>query len=311
MKAIRLLSAAAAAACLTFTACSDYVGKEDSHPLYAKYESAKNKKAYEEAADNLEEFLTICPKSPKAHYDVAMVYKENLRNYPFAIYHLKKYLDLSGETISKEDAAAIQGYMQDCKRLMATDAAVAATPQSNAALIAAQQENETLKARIGTLEKNTANVTLLERKLSAQKQQYNELVKQYNALTKEFGSQTQSRQSNAASSATRGTTTSTPSAPRTATSSSIPSAPRTTTTTPSAPRAAASTSIPKDGVPGSVIEGENGVRYYYVDRGEGWEKVSQKMYGNRTMTKLIQDANSGVTTLQMGKMIVIPPAPKQ
>ena len=299
MKAIRLISAAAVAACLTFTACSDYVGKEDSHPLYAKYESAKNKKAYEEAADNLEEFLTICPKSPKAHYDVAMVYKENLRKYPFAIYHLQKYLDLSGETISKEDAAAIQGYMQDCKRLMATDA-VAANPQSNSALIAAQKENEALKARIGTLENNAANITLLERRLSAQKQQYNELVKQYNALTKEFGSQTQGRPSNAASSATRGTSASTPSAPRSTATSTIPSAPRST-----------ATSIPKDGVPGSVIEGENGIRYYYLDSGDGWEKVSQKMYGNRTMTKLIQEANSGVTSLQVGKLLVIPPAPKQ
>ena len=88
MKAVRFLPAAVAAACLVFTACSDYVGKEATHPLYAKAMTAKTSKSYREAAESLEEFLSICPKSPKAHYDVALIYKENLENYPAAIYHL-------------------------------------------------------------------------------------------------------------------------------------------------------------------------------------------------------------------------------
>ena len=68
--------AAALAACIVLTACSDYVGKEATHPLYAKYETSKSAKSYREAAESLEEFLTICPKSPKAHYDAAILYKE-------------------------------------------------------------------------------------------------------------------------------------------------------------------------------------------------------------------------------------------
>ena len=118
MKAIHLLSAAAVAACLVFTACSDYVGKESTHPLYAKAMTAKNAKSYREAASSLEEFIAICPNSPKAHYDIAMIYKENLENYPAAIYHLMKYLDLSGETLSKEDQAAIREYILGCERRM-------------------------------------------------------------------------------------------------------------------------------------------------------------------------------------------------
>ena len=120
MKAVRFLPAAALAACIVFTACSDYVGKEATHPLYAKYTTAKSAKSYREAAESLEEFLSICPKSPKAHYDAAILYKENLENYPAAIYHLLKYLELSGETISKQDQAAIRGYIQDCERQMGT-----------------------------------------------------------------------------------------------------------------------------------------------------------------------------------------------
>ena len=119
MKAIRFLSATAAVACLAFaSACSDYVGKEATHPLYAKAMSAKTSKSYRESADSLEEFLVICPKSPKAHYDVALLYKENLENYPAAIYHLQKYLDLMGETLPKDDQAAIRRYIQDCERQM-------------------------------------------------------------------------------------------------------------------------------------------------------------------------------------------------
>ena len=119
MKAIRFLSATAAVACIAFaSACSDYVGKEATHPLYAKAMSAKTSKSYRESADSLEEFLVICPKSPKAHYDVALLYKENLENYPAAIYHLQKYLDLMGETLPKDDQAAIRRYIQDCERQM-------------------------------------------------------------------------------------------------------------------------------------------------------------------------------------------------
>ena len=119
MKAIRFLSATAAVACIAFaSACSDYVGKEATHTLYAKAMSAKTSKSYRESADSLEEFLVICPKSPKAHYDVALLYKENLENYPAAIYHLQKYLDLTGEALPKDDQAAIRRYIQDCERQM-------------------------------------------------------------------------------------------------------------------------------------------------------------------------------------------------
>lgn len=118
MKAVRFIPAAALAACIVLTACSDYVGKEATHPLYAKYETSKSAKSYREAADSLEEFLTICPKSPKAHKDAAMLYKENLENYPAAIYHLLKYLELSGETLSKQDQEVYRGYIRDCERKM-------------------------------------------------------------------------------------------------------------------------------------------------------------------------------------------------
>ena len=44
--------------------------------------------------------------------------KHIFERYPDAIYHLQKYLDLCGETLSKQDQADIRRYIQDCERLM-------------------------------------------------------------------------------------------------------------------------------------------------------------------------------------------------
>jgi tetratricopeptide (TPR) repeat protein len=316
MKAIRSISAAAVLACMAFTACSDYVGKEESHALYVKYKNEKESRHYKEAADNLEEFLTICPKSPKAHYDAAMLYMENLSNYPFAIYHFNKYLELSGETISKDDIAAIQKHIQACKDKMSAPGLIG--QQNNSAQLAEQ------KSEIDSLK---ANVTLLERKLSAQKTENNAFRKKISELSTYIDSQAQDKQpaatpsaaaprstSTGAPSATapRSTSTGTPSAtaPR-STSTGTPSAPRSTaaTNTPSAPGTATS-QIPKFDDPGKIVEGKDGVRYYYPASGDGWDKISRKMYGNVSMSKLLKEANAGISAPQIGRLLVIPPQPR-
>ena len=285
MKAIRFLSAAALAACLAFTACSDYVGKESSHPLYAKAMSAKNAKSYREAADCLEEFLLVCPKSPRAHYDVALVYKENLENYPSAIYHLQKYLDLSGETISKDDQADIRRYMQDCERLMfdsyrvRNDVKLAGeAPQQQAdmaRLSAVKSENAALRDK---LQKYVAN----EKVILAQNEELRRRLENASAAS----STRQTSQTPAGSAASTSSSTSTV--------RSGGSAPSSTT-----------------GTPGTTFTDENGVRYYYVAKGEGLQAVALKMYGKASMWKIIQDANNGVKNPQYGQRLVIPPAPQQ
>lgn len=285
MKAIRFLSAAALAACLALTACSDYVGKESSHPLYAKAMSAKNAKSYREAADCLEEFLLVCPKSPRAHYDVALVYKENLENYPSAIYHLQKYLDLSGETISKDDQADIRRYMQDCERLMfdsyrvRNDVKLAGeAPQQQAdmaRLSAVKSENAALRDK---LQKYVAN----EKVILAQNEELRRRLENASAAS----SIRQTSQTPAGSAASTSSSTSTV--------RSGGSAPSSTT-----------------GTPGTTFTDENGVRYYYVAKGEGLQAVALKMYGKASMWKIIQDANNGVKNPQYGQRLVIPPAPQQ
>ena len=290
MKAIHLLSAAAVAACLVFTACSDYVGKESTHPLYAKAMSAKSAKSYRESAESLEEFIAICPKSPKAHYDIALIYKENLENYPAAIYHLLKYLDLSGETISKEDQAAIRSYIQTCEQRMfdsyriRNDIKLAdEVPQADPARLAAlKTENAALRDKIL---KYMAN----EKVILAQNAELRKRL-ETPAATSSTSAATSARQTQTGTSAASSATT-------------------TSTTT----RAAASAPSP-NGTPGTTVQGANGVRYYYVARGEGLQVIAQKMYGKAALWKLIQDANKdsiGERGPKYGQMLIIPPAPQQ
>ena len=290
MKAIRFVPAAAAAACMIFaTACSDYVGKEATHPLYAKAMSAKTSKSYRESAESLEEFLTICPKSPKAHYDVALLYKENLENYPAAIYHLQKYLDLSGEALPKDDQAAIRRYIQDCERQMfevyriRNDVKLADdVPQVDPAkLTAKNNENAALRAKIQAYIDN-------EKLILAQNQELR------NRLAK----------------ATQAAQTAATTKPATSSASASTSAA-------SSAQAVRPGSVPSSttGTPGTTLAGENGVRYYYVAKGDGLQAIAQKMYGKASMWKIIQDANKDTLgergILKIGQKLVIPPAPAQ
>ena len=289
MKAIHLIPAAAVAACLVFTACSDYVGKESTHPLYAKAMSAKSAKSYRESADSLEEFIAICPKSPKAHYDIAMIYKENLENYPAAIYHLMKYLDLSGENLSKEDQAAIREYIMGCERRMfesyrvRNDIKLADdVPQADPARLAAvKTENAALREKIL---KYMANEKVI---LAQNAELRKRLETPASATTSSTSQQTQTSASSASAATTATTATSS------ARSGSVPS---------------------PNGTPGTTVPGENGVRYYYVGKGEGLLVIAQKMYGKAALWKLIQEANKDSLDERgpkYGQRLIIPPAPQQ
>ena len=280
MKAVRFLPAAALAACIVFTACSDYVGKEATHPLYAKYSTAKSAKSYREAADSLEEFLTICPKSPKAHYDAAILYKENLENYPAAIYHLLKYLELSGETLSKQDQADIRGYIQACERRMfdsyriRNDIKLADdVPQADPAKLAA---------------KNTEIAALREK------------IQKYIENEKVILAQNQELRNRLARASSAAATTAKPAQSGSAASSS-------TSTT-----AAGGVPSSTTGTPGTTVTGENGVRYYYVAKNDGLQAIAQKMYGKASMWKVIQEANKEALgergILKIGQRLIIPPA---
>ena len=286
MKAVRFIPAAALAACIVLTACSDYVGKEATHPLYAKYETSKSAKSYREAADSLEEFLTICPKSPKAHEDAAMLYKENLENYPAAIYHLMKYLELSGETLSKQDQEVYRGYIRDCERKMFENYRV-----RNDIKLA----DEVQQADPAKLAAKNGEIAALRKKI----QEFADNEKVILEQNKEL----RNRLDRAATTASTGTVRPTA---QTGSGSAASSASASTGTRGSV--------IPSSttGTPGTTVAGENGVRYYYVAKNDGLQAIAQKMYGKASMWKIIQEANKEALgergILKIGQRLVIPPA---
>ena len=215
-----------------------------------------------------------------------MLYKENLENYPAAIYHLTKYLELSGETLSKQDQADIRGYIQTCERRMfdtyriRNDIKLAdEIPQTDPAKLAAK--NGEIAALRDKLQKYIENQNVILAQNQELRNRLDRLSSTAAATTTkpaQTGSGTAAASSSAAT-ATRGVPSST------------------------------------TGTPGTTVAGENGVRYYYVAKGDGLQAIAQKMYGKASMWKIIQDANKDTLgergILKIGQKLVIPPAPAQ
>ena len=99
--------------CIVMTGCSDYVGKEKSHPLFVKAGASRAAGNYKESAQYYEDFLYVCPKSPLAHFELASVYADNL-DEPFrAMYHYEKFLELAPDSPDAED---IRKFSAGCRK---------------------------------------------------------------------------------------------------------------------------------------------------------------------------------------------------
>ena len=80
---------------MMLSACSDYVGKEKSHPLYVKAGKEKSAGEYKEAARCYEEFLLICPKSSRTHHELGNIYSDYLNDPLRAVYHYRKWMEMN------------------------------------------------------------------------------------------------------------------------------------------------------------------------------------------------------------------------
>ncbi len=116
MTALKSLFIAATCGALAFAtvSCGDYVGKEKSHPLYLKGGNCASAGNYKEAAKYFEEFLLVCPKSAKTHYELAKIYGDNLDDPMRAICNYQLYLELSPKDVS--DEASVRQFIDTCKR---------------------------------------------------------------------------------------------------------------------------------------------------------------------------------------------------
>ncbi len=85
----------AAVSFLTISGCTDYVGKEKSHPLFSKGGACADSQNYTDAVKAYEEFLMICPRSALTHSKLAVIYFDHLDDPFKALYHFQKTAELS------------------------------------------------------------------------------------------------------------------------------------------------------------------------------------------------------------------------
>lgn len=172
MKFHKMTALACCAAGLLFSAAcnNDYVGKEHSHPLFAKGLSCKTSQNYSKAADAFEGFLVLCPKSARAHKELAGLYGDYLGDYLKAVYHYDKYLELAKP--GTLDAQDIHKLIDSNKRKFYEKY---------------QQDNgltnpEPLQA--GTQPADEERIRMLESSLNAQKEINTQIAEKYRALIK-------------------------------------------------------------------------------------------------------------------------------
>ena len=160
-KALTLSLAVAGFFC--FTGCNrDYVGKENSHPLFSKAVSYKTSQNYLKSAESFEGFLVQCPKSAKAHRELAELYDSYLNEYVKAIYHYEKYMDY---------AALSNAERQDVRRIVDG---------------LKQKFYEKYQRESGQVPMSKDEKETLQNQLSAQKQISAKLVERYKELVDNY-----------------------------------------------------------------------------------------------------------------------------
>lgn len=116
-----LMSAAVSGAVVFSTGCSEEIeGNEQTHPTYIKAKQAREAAKYQDAADLLNDLLSKAPNSAFLHRELAQLYGDNLYNYPRAIYHYERHLELA-KTLSDTDREDIQTYIESCKKKSAQE----------------------------------------------------------------------------------------------------------------------------------------------------------------------------------------------
>ena len=116
MKTSRVVFSVLAAGGLLFSAAcnKDFVGKENENPIFAKGLTLKKSQNYAKAKDAFEEFLVVCPKSARAHMELAELYSAYLGDYVRAVYHYERYIEYG--KLSDIDRKDVLKHIAGCKR---------------------------------------------------------------------------------------------------------------------------------------------------------------------------------------------------
>ncbi len=280
---------------LLLAGCGDYVGKENTHPLYVKAGQCKAASNYNDAAKYFEEFLYTCPRSAAAHYELAQLYGDNLDNQVLAIAHYEKFLELAPDSA---DSGDVKKYIEGSKKKLFEK-------------MSAEYQAADADKNKGELEKNRQ---LLQQyvdysnKLKAQNDEMRQMItsgKLVRPAASGAASQSAARAASAegarpAAAARSAARTSRPAAARSGAAAEKTSAAK----QPAAKAAAASEPAAKPGKSGT----------YTVKAGDTLYKIAREVYGSTRYTSLIRDANKNKLRndrVEVGDILVIPQLPSR
>ncbi len=330
-------------AALLTVSCGDYVGKEKSHPFFVKAETSRSAGNYKEAAQYFEEFLNVCPRSPAVHYELAALYTDHLDDPYKAVYHYQRFLELNRNSPDAEnirtfiESAKRKIFEQLSKRFESADTARAYAEAEKTRKILDQyvaysqklrSQNDTLRAQNEEMRKRIES-------FAKESEKFRQTVKNLERQSAQTQAQAQTagteppkpeKTSPAGEKKPAAETAQTPSEkPKSAETAQTPPQERTPAGTPpeksgdewenasvaaQSPNAAGGVKTPAQETP----ESAPAARRHQVQKGDTLYGIALKYYRKASAVRLIREANAdllkGRDLLQIGQILVIPPAPE-
>ncbi len=246
-----------------------------------------NEGDYDSAILILKEALGAYPALARPHLDLAFLLHDRRRDYVRAIYHYSRYLELRPQT---EKRQLIEDRIQQAMRAYGALCAPGATPGGAPRLIELEQEAENLQLQISDLVTQLAEA----REQLAQERRRAEDAER---LARDVARVAMERSTAGAAAAGVDAATNRvypPVAP--------PVEPPVATTRP-----------PAEVAPPPIVEDDSPPRTYTVRPGDTLSRIAQKVYGDGTEWRIIQDANRGTlngsVNVRIGQVLVIPRLP--
>jgi LysM repeat protein len=122
---------------------------ETKNPHYQVGKSRLISRDYAGAAEAFKKALEANPQSAAAHYELGLLYYQNLSDYAAAIYHFREYLKLRPEASQREN---LNQFIVVCKQELARDVSLALVNQQvQRQLDVLARENLQLQQQVATL----------------------------------------------------------------------------------------------------------------------------------------------------------------
>jgi LysM repeat protein len=146
-----ILGVAVAAVLVTTSGCSlsDSDSMDDEkEPHFVEGKSCVNSKNYSGAVEAFQEALDVNPRSAAAHYQLGILYDQQVPDPAAAIYHYQQYLKLDANARNPE---VIQQRIESCKQQLAGDVLQPTTPAAQKQLDKIIEQNRQLQQQVDAL----------------------------------------------------------------------------------------------------------------------------------------------------------------